>query len=315
MNPQQHVCPDLSTCKLNTKQKCKACWIYACMNCYTVDNHRRLILERFRPTTGRDGDEPMVRPIDQKCGQVNDERNNEERPQQLNELLNVQSPSVEDDELMDEEQADEMDDDSSPPRDEELPLDYTINGKKPSANDQPDGARESAENLNDTAQKLPNSVDLLNSIRPQSTNSVTNQATNQVTNQATNQATNQTNQPLKAEPNASKSKPTGFQLMQTNQTDELIDWNNNSLPNMLNGDQTSDQSNILKHLNNHQNLNSLSSLNNLNALSGFGKQMPTFSVLNDFSDATDGPLNKKTKNWSCLKCENCKAPDCGKCGF
>lgn len=39
----------MGNCPLDVRVRCRACWIYACINLYTVDGQRKQILETYAP--------------------------------------------------------------------------------------------------------------------------------------------------------------------------------------------------------------------------------------------------------------------------
>lgn len=47
--PNQYSCAKLGDCPLNVRVRCRACWIQACINTYTVDGDRKQILDVYKP--------------------------------------------------------------------------------------------------------------------------------------------------------------------------------------------------------------------------------------------------------------------------
>lgn len=47
--PHQYTCTNLGRCPLDVRVRCRACWIYACINLYTVDGQRKQILDTYAP--------------------------------------------------------------------------------------------------------------------------------------------------------------------------------------------------------------------------------------------------------------------------
>ena len=49
VKPKRFGCPNLGSCSLDQRSKCKACWIKKCIDTYTVDDGRRQLLLAHRP--------------------------------------------------------------------------------------------------------------------------------------------------------------------------------------------------------------------------------------------------------------------------
>jgi len=47
--PKKFNCPNLGSCALNTSPRCKACLLLACINTYTIDEKRKLVVNANRP--------------------------------------------------------------------------------------------------------------------------------------------------------------------------------------------------------------------------------------------------------------------------
>lgn len=51
LKPRVFLCPTLGSCPLDVKNKCRACWLLACINVYNgkIGDDKQKILEKYRP--------------------------------------------------------------------------------------------------------------------------------------------------------------------------------------------------------------------------------------------------------------------------
>lgn len=49
VKPKRYGCPNLGTCPLDVRTKCKGCWIKKCIDTYSVDEQRKSLLMAHRP--------------------------------------------------------------------------------------------------------------------------------------------------------------------------------------------------------------------------------------------------------------------------
>lgn len=49
VKPKRYGCPNLGTCPLDVRTKCKGCWIQKCIETYSVDEQRKSLLTAHRP--------------------------------------------------------------------------------------------------------------------------------------------------------------------------------------------------------------------------------------------------------------------------
>ncbi|XP_053213114.1 uncharacterized protein LOC128396542 [Panonychus citri] len=55
VNPKKYSCPSLGECLLNVRTRCRACWIKACIDVFSVDLRRQHLIEEFRPIRAKPG--------------------------------------------------------------------------------------------------------------------------------------------------------------------------------------------------------------------------------------------------------------------
>lgn len=273
MKPEIYTCQSLGKCRLNLKQKCKACWINACRNVYSVDSRRKEILEKYIPmqslgtnqqTPNSDGQETNGQ-FDVLNGQF-DALND----QSLSNTNNNTPTSLMND---DDEEIEEEDDDANSLEDEEaFPLDFTTKKLldfQPIDEDKPmNGLKSSADELSNSSGPTDlaglNASNGLNGISSRIELSNGDNSENQSNN------TSSKDQLLNSSNNQSMNKPSNqfatslHNFMQFNQTSnqDQTDWNNNSLSDsqltnkLSNGLDKHDYSGI-----NGTNLNELNCLN------------------------------------------------------
>ncbi|RWS31076.1 nuclear receptor-like protein [Leptotrombidium deliense] len=49
LKPKRFSCPNLGSCQLNVRTRCRACWINACISVFSVDLRRQEVINAFRP--------------------------------------------------------------------------------------------------------------------------------------------------------------------------------------------------------------------------------------------------------------------------
>ncbi|XP_053213111.1 uncharacterized protein LOC128396541 [Panonychus citri] len=49
VKPKKYSCPSLGECPLNVRTRCRACWIKACLDVFSIDLRKQLTIKEFRP--------------------------------------------------------------------------------------------------------------------------------------------------------------------------------------------------------------------------------------------------------------------------
>ena len=49
LKPKKYSCPNLGECLLNVRTRCRACWLKACIDVFSVDLRRQHVIDDFRP--------------------------------------------------------------------------------------------------------------------------------------------------------------------------------------------------------------------------------------------------------------------------
>jgi len=49
LKPKRYACPNLGSCPLNVRTRCRACWIKGCISVFSVDSRRQLIIQNNLP--------------------------------------------------------------------------------------------------------------------------------------------------------------------------------------------------------------------------------------------------------------------------
>jgi len=74
--PNQYTCTNLGSCPLDVRVRCRACWIQACINLYTVDGQRKQILDTYRPLNkASDDDTTLITDANNNSTNLDDDLN------------------------------------------------------------------------------------------------------------------------------------------------------------------------------------------------------------------------------------------------
>lgn len=318
---------------MNTKQRCKACWILSCSKIYTVDNRRKETLEKFKPVNSLDYQHMLSDHVQEGRIDISN-LDNEPSSSSMNNTAN-NSPISNEDEEMDDEEINSL---QVSKNESSFPLDFTkklLDLKK--ADDELNNKREVADSFSENIERniITNNNTISNGLNG-TINGTINDKTSSSDGENCQIINKDDNRNSKIDDDAQNLNTKNDQNLNSNEQNQNSSNQNsknslNQISNLINSNPVHNQSNQKDELNknNHQFTSSFNNFmqfnNQLNEqfTDWNNNSLPILepnlnsSNKQDFSDLNDGPLTKKAKirvkNWSCLKCSNCLAEDCGEC--
>lgn len=285
--PERYSCPNLGKCQLNVRNRCRACWIKACIDLFQVDLEKQQLIETYAP----------VKHHGICASSVN---NSEEDDEHLDALEGLDSSSLADDKM------DHSDDNNNSINNglngltnghmnhskEALSMMLALNGGA----DLPTLLSKSSLNSFGLLTGA-NTNSLFGNLNDNNNNSLISHTSN--SNSLANSLTNQT--ALNGLTNGNSSNGLSFLTPKRNHLNNK-NLNSPNLNGHLNGS--------LKMNGSHLSADSLKS-----GLDSNGSMKDS----NNNNKSTAAASNKQTKGtsgkkvWSCGKCATCIAEDCGKC--